>query len=188
MKKIAIAACAFALSCGLFVGCSSSEPAEDTTEPATTESTEAPADDAADKADEADKADAGAVEVTETGVAMQQLAPADAEANLDNADYVFVDLRKAEDYAAGHVPGAISADQDAAVNGDYAAGVDTMSAAMKDATGSENGGDKKIVLICYSGKKYAQAGTDVLNALGANMDNVYTLEGGMKAWTGATEA
>ncbi|WP_165247390.1 rhodanese-like domain-containing protein [Adlercreutzia sp. ZJ141] len=182
MKKIAIAVCAFALSCGLLVGCSSSEPAEETTEPTTTESTEATTDEADDAAD------AGTVEVTETGVAMQQMAPADAEANLDNPEYVFVDLRKAADYEAGHVPGAVSADQDAAVNGDYAAGVETMSAAMKDATGSENGGDKKIVLICYSGKKYAQAGTDVLNALGANMDNVYTLEGGMKAWTGTTEA
>ena len=44
------------------------------------------------------------------------------------------------------------------------------------------------MLICYSGKTYAQAGTNVLSAIGANMDNVFTLEGGMKAWTGATEA
>ena len=40
----------------------------------------------------------------------------------------------------------------------------------------------------YSGKSYAQAGTNVLSVIGANMDNVFTLEGGMKAWTGATEA
>lgn len=44
------------------------------------------------------------------------------------------------------------------------------------------------MLICYSGKTYAQAGTNVLSVIGANMDNVLTLEGGMKAWTGATEA
>ena len=63
-----------------------------------------------------------------------------------------------------------------------------MKAALKDATGSESGADKKLVLICYSGKTYAQAGTNVLSAIGANMDNVFTLEGGMKAWAGATEA
>lgn len=44
------------------------------------------------------------------------------------------------------------------------------------------------MLICYSGKTYAQAGTNVLSVIGANMDDVFTLEGGMKAWTGATEA
>ena len=49
-------------------------------------------------------------------------------------------------------------------------------------------GVQKLVLICYSGKTYAQAGTNVLSVIGANMDNVLTLEGGMKAWTGATEA
>ena len=103
--------------------------------------------------------------------------PADAEANLDSSDYVFIDLRKADDYKAGHIKG-----------GDFQNGVDTMKAALKDATGSENGADKKLVLICYSGKTYAQAGTNVLSVIGANMDNVLTLEGGMKAWTGATEA
>ena len=83
---------------------------------------------------------------------------------------------------------AIAADMDACKGGDFQNGVDTMKAALKDATGSESGADKKLVLICYSGKTYAQAGTNVLSVIGANMDNVFTLEGGMKAWTGATEA
>lgn len=96
---------------------------------------------------------------------------------------MFIDLRKADDYKAGHIKGAIAADMDACKSG-----VDTMKAALKDATGSENGADKKLVLICYSGKTYAQAGTNVLSVIGANMDDVFTLEGGMKAWTGATEA
>ena len=101
---------------------------------------------------------------------------------------MFIDLRKADDYKAGHIKGAIAADMDACKGGDFQNGVDTMKAALKDATGSENGADKKLVLICYSGKSYAQAGTNVLSAIGANMDNVFTLEGGMEAWTGATEA
>ena len=43
-----------------------------------------------------------------------------------------------------------------------------------------------MVLVCYSGNKYAQACTDILNYLGADMGNVYTLDGGMKGWTGET--
>jgi rhodanese-related sulfurtransferase len=119
---------------------------------------------------------------------VQNNTPADAEANLDSSNYVFIDLRKADDYKAGHIKGAIAVDMDACKGGDFQNGVDTMEAALKDATGSENGADKKLVLICYSGKSYAQAGTNVLSAIGANMDNVFPLEGGMKAWTGATEA
>lgn len=119
---------------------------------------------------------------------VQNNTPADAEANLDSSDYVFIDLRKADDYKAGHIKGSIAADMDACKGGDFQNGVDTMKEALKDATGSESGADKKLVLICYSGKTYAQAGTNVLSAIGANMDNVFTLEGGMKAWTGATEA
>ena len=119
---------------------------------------------------------------------MKYITPADAEANLDSSDYVFIDLRKADDCKAGHIKGAIAADMDACKGGDFQNGVDTMKAALKDATGSESGADKKLVLICYSGKTYAQAGTNVLSVIGANMGNVFTLEGGMKAWTGATEA
>ena len=119
---------------------------------------------------------------------VQNNPPADAEANLDSSDYVFIDLRKADDYKAGHIKGSIAADMDACKGGDFQNGVDTMKEALKDATGSESGADKKLVLICYSGKTYAQAGTNVLSVIGANMDNVFTLEGGMKAWTGATEA
>ncbi|MCD8316311.1 MAG: rhodanese-like domain-containing protein, partial [Eggerthellaceae bacterium] len=58
----------------------------------------------------------------------------------------------------------------------------TMLAALEEITGSKTGGDDTIVLVCYTGNRYAQAGTDILNALGVDMDNVYTLEGGMSAW------
>lgn len=57
--------------------------------------------------------------------------PADAEANLDSSDYVFIDLRKADDYKAGHIKGAIAADMDACKGGDFQNGVDTMKAALK---------------------------------------------------------
>ena len=95
---------------------------------------------------------------------VQNNTPADAEANLDSSDYVLIDLRKADDYKAGHIKGAIAVDMDACKGGDFQNGVDTMKTALKDATGSESGADKKLVLICYSGKTYAQAGTNVFSS------------------------
>ena len=44
------------------------------------------------------------------------------------------------------------------------------------------GAGKTLVLVCYSGASYAQAGTNILSEMGADMDSVKTLEGGMKAW------
>ena len=55
---------------------------------------------------------------------------------------MFIDLRKADDYKAGHIKGAIAADMDACKGGDFQNGVNTMKAALKDATGSESGGGK----------------------------------------------
>ena len=65
---------------------------------------------------------------------------------------------------------------DAAKNGDFAAGVATMQVATR-------GLDKNLILVCYSGKRYAQATTNVLSALGYDMTKVYTLEGGFTAWS-----
>ena len=90
--------------------------------------------------------------------------------------YVILDVRKAADYETSHIPGAVSADMDAAVNGDTAAGEETMTAATE-------GLDDTLVLVCYSGKKYAQASTNALSAIGYDMDKVVTLEGGFTAWT-----
>ena len=46
--------------------------------------------------------------------------------------YTFFDVRKAADYAEGHIPGAVSADMDAAKEGDFNAGVSTMQVATRD--------------------------------------------------------
>lgn len=176
MKKVVAVVCTFALVGGILAGCSSnstSTKAEEKTDSAATEQ-------------KVETAETTEVKAPESDVAMNYTTPADLEANLDG--YLIVDVRKAEDYKAGHIPGAVNADMDAAKGGDFQSGVDNMKAALTEATGSETGADKKMVLVCYSGKSYAQAGTNVLSALGADMNNVTTLEGGMKAWTGATEA
>lgn len=44
------------------------------------------------------------------------------------------------------------------------------------------GVDDTLVLVCYSGKKYAQATTNTLSKLGYDMSKVYTLEGGFNGW------
>ena len=166
MKSTKIVACAMslALAGGILAGCSSTEGSSSSAASSASSS--------------------AAVEVSQ--IEMKYITPADVEANLGNDDYLVVDLRKAADYEAGHIPGAISADMDAAVNGDNQAGIDTMTAALQEATGSDVAEGKTLVLVCYSGAKYAQAGTNLLGAMGADMDSVYTLEGGMKAWTGET--
>ncbi|MBR3972563.1 MAG: hypothetical protein IKJ99_01265 [Oscillospiraceae bacterium] len=109
-------------------------------------------------------------------VAMQYMTPAEALELLENEEYVFFDVRKAADYATAHIPGALGYDMDAAKEGDFQAGVATMKEAIKDL-------DKNIILVCYSGKRYAQATTNVLAALGYDMSKVYTLEGGFTAWS-----
>ena len=109
-------------------------------------------------------------------VEMQYMTVEDLNDVLGTDGYVILDVRKAADYETSHIPGAVSADMDAAVNGDTAAGEETMTAATE-------GLDDTLVLVCYSGKKYAQASTNALSAIGYDMDKVVTLEGGFTAWT-----
>lgn len=105
---------------------------------------------------------------------MQYITVEEFQKNPD--DYVILDLRKAEDYKVGHIPNAISADQDSlAKGGQKEPALDNLKKAI-------DGKDGKLVLVCYSGKSYAQAGTDNLKELGYDLSKVYTLEGGMKAW------
>ena len=114
----------------------------------------------------------------ESDVEMQYISVEDASAVLGDDSYVFFDVRKAADYTTSHIPDSLGHDMDAAKNGDFDAGVATMQAATKDL-------DKNIVVVCYSGKSYAQATFNVLSALGYDMSKVYTLEGGYSAWTEA---
>ena len=111
-------------------------------------------------------------------VAMQYITVEEAKALVGAEGYTFVDVRKAADYTADHIEGAVSADMDAAKNGDFAAGVATMEPVVANL-------DSKLIVVCYAGKSYAQAGTNVLSALGYDMTKVYTLEGGFTAWTEA---
>ena len=109
-------------------------------------------------------------------VAMQYIKAEEAKDLLENDEYVFFDIRKAADSSANSIPGAAAWDMDAAKEGDAEAGKATMTEATK-------GLDKKIILVCYSGKRYAQAATNALSAIGYDMSKVYTLEGGFTNWS-----
>ena len=117
-----------------------------------------------------------ATEAATADVAMQYITPEDAKEKLEDSGYVFFDLRKTEDSSKTTIPGAQAWDMDAAKEGDAEAGKATMTKATQ-------GLDKNIILVCYSGKRYAQATTNALSAIGYDMSKVYTLEGGFKAWS-----
>ena len=111
-------------------------------------------------------------------VAMQYLKAEEVKELLNSDEYVIFDVRKAADSSANSIPGAVAWDMDAAKEGDAEAGKATMTEATK-------GLDKKIILVCYSGKRYAQASTNALSAIGYDMSKVYTLEGGFNGWSEA---
>ncbi len=107
---------------------------------------------------------------------MNYITAEEAAKLIGNADYSFIDVRKEADSTAAHIPGALCVDMDAAKEGDFMAGV----AAMKPVVAEH---DNNLILICYSGKRYAQATTDVLASLGYDMSKVFTLEGGFNGWS-----
>ena len=107
---------------------------------------------------------------------MQYIKADEAKNLLESDEYVFFDIRKAADSSANSIPGALAYDMDAAKEGDAEAGKATMTKATE-------GLDKKISLVCYSGKRYAQAATNALSAIGYDMSKVYTLEGGFTNWS-----
>ncbi|MBR0404934.1 MAG: hypothetical protein IJI68_07005 [Eggerthellaceae bacterium] len=134
------------------------------------------------------KAYASGIEVKDTEVEKQNMAADDLLKAIEDQDdsIIIVDLRNADDVKASTIEGSIAASMQKAVEeGDYVDAVANLAYALKGATGSETGADKKIVLMCYTGNKYAQAATNALNAMGADMANVFTLEGGAKGWAEA---
>ncbi|WMJ77397.1 MULTISPECIES: rhodanese-like domain-containing protein [unclassified Sedimentibacter] len=97
-----------------------------------------------------------------------------------NSDYLIFDVRKKADYDIEHIKGSISTDVDSIISNEDPA---PAKANMEKALAETDSKDKKFVLLCYSGKRYAAAGTEFLKELGIDAANIYTLEGGYKGWT-----
>jgi rhodanese-related sulfurtransferase len=92
---------------------------------------------------------------------------ADLYANLNDGDKsndpVIIDVRKAEDYAAGHISGAANV---------------TVGNLFKTDTLAKLPKNKQVVLYCYSGQTASQA-TAALRMLGYD---AYNMQFGMAAW------
>ena len=101
------------------------------------------------------------------------------------SDTVILDARKADDYKDAHIDGAVSADMDGYISG-------TISKADSDnnikSVVEQKGVDKKYIIICYYGNRYAKAATEVLVKNGVKVSNISILTGGMGAWRSAGEA
>lgn len=101
------------------------------------------------------------------------------------SDTVILDARKADDYKDAHINGAVSADMDGYVSG-------SISKAESDKNikrvVEQKGADKKYIVICYSGNRYAKAATEVLVKNGVKVSDIAILTGGMGAWRSAGEA
>lgn len=78
-----------------------------------------------------------------------------------------------------HVKNALGANlHKANKEDDIEDGKKELESALANVEDAEN---TKYYLVCYSGKSYAQAATDVLiDELGISSEKIYTVEGGMK--------
>lgn len=110
---------------------------------------------------------------------------------MKDSSYVILDARKAADYEKGHIAGAVSADVDGIFSGNKDAAAANVKAAV-----DKYGKDKKYIVICYFGNKYAKAATGLLMNNGIKNANIQTLggddsqqsaAGGMKAWNAKYE-
>ena len=105
---------------------------------------------------------------------------------MKDSSYVILDARKVADYEKGHIAGAVSADVGGIFSGNKDAAAANVTAAV-----AKYGKDKKYIVICYTGNKYAKAATGLLKNNGVENANIETLggddsmrsaAGGMKAW------
>ena len=109
-----------------------------------------------------------------------------ASVKAAQSDTVILDARKADDYKDAHIEGAVSADVGYYIDNKYSS-KDEADANVKTVV-DKYGKDKKYIVICYSGNRYAKAATEVLVKNGVKVSNISILTGGMGAWRSAGEA
>jgi len=111
--------------------------------------------------------DDGFAAAREAGLPMARVTPAEAR-ELTGADgtAVLLDVREAEEWAAGHAVGAVHA---------------PLSALTTGASLPESAQGRPLIAICRSGKRSREAAA-LLTARGAEVSDVL---GGMGAWVGA---
>ena len=165
MRKMTSLLLAAGMTMALLSGCGGGTEAKETTAAQTTAAETKAEETTAAESKEAETT-AAEVKAPEKDVEMQYMSVEDAHGNLGKDGYTFLDVRKAEDHKTSCVPGSVGVDMDAAKGGDFQAGVTAMQPIVDEH-------DDNLVIICYSGKSYAQATTNVLSALGYDMSKVH---------------
>lgn len=93
------------------------------------------------------------------------ISPAEYQTSFSSEDHILIDVRTPQEFAAGHIAGAINIP------------VDDLNQRL-----SEIPTDETIVVYCRSGNRSGTA-TDILNNAGFNP--VYDIDGGTIAWASA---
>lgn len=111
--------------------------------------------------------------VAEARTRIQEIKPDDLDEMIENHDdLLIVDVREPQEYAAGHIPGALSIPRgllEGAADLQYKHRDDTLSKARA----------RTIVTYCQSGGRSALA-ADTLMQMG--FDKAHSLSGGIEMW------
>ena len=99
-----------------------------------------------------------------TGASVQHLAPREFATSMQQPGTVVLDVRTPAEYAAGHLPGAVNIDVQAA---DFTSRIQAL--------------DKKAAyaVYCHSGRRSAIASAQMTDA---GFSQVVDLDGGIQAW------
>jgi len=108
--------------------------------------------------------------VAEAKARIENLSPAAVAAELEDGDVLLVDIREADEWRQGSIPGAIHTSR-----GMLEFSADPTSAYYRPAFDPAG----RIILFCASGGRSALA-ADMLQVLG--YDRIAHLDGGLKAW------
>jgi phage shock protein E len=102
-----------------------------------------------------------------SGGGVEHLPAAEFAQSVTKANTVVVDVRTAQEFAAGHLPGAINIDIDGGSFDSQIAGLDKS---------------KHYTLYCHSGRRSGIAAQKMADA---GFKDVVDLKGGIQTWTGA---
>ncbi len=107
--------------------------------------------------------------MTTTPAPFHDIALADLKAGLNDGAILLVDVREAEEYAAGHIAGALF----------------NPLSAFDPASLPTPGAGQKVVIYCRSGRRSVTAMEKALASGRAEADTHYS--GGILGWAGAGE-
>ena len=94
---------------------------------------------------------------------------------------ILIDLRKAEQYAKGHIKGSIETDAVPVETEEQKARLIKLLPMIKAST-------ENIILICPKGDKNAKKAYGIYKANGVDINRMLIVENGMNKWPYATEA